>query len=188
MEKDALEFATRAHGDQQRKYTEEPYVEHLKRVAETVRSVPHTPEMISAAYLHDVVEDTPVTLDEVKEKFGEKVSSLVHELTDEYMKSNYPHLNRRRRKEKEVERQAGMSAEAKTIKLADVIDNTMDIVRNDRNFARKYVPEMEALTSVLKEGDPKLYQRAVSEVQKGKEILKKEKSPKDRSKNSNYHG
>ena len=65
-----------------------------------------------------------------------------------------------------------MSPEAKTIKLADVIDNTMDIVRNDKGFARKYVPEMEALTSVLKEGDPELYSRAVREVQKGKEILR----------------
>ena len=175
MEKEALEFAARAHGSQQRKYTEEPYVEHLKRVAETVRTVPHTPEMISAAYLHDVVEDTPVTIEEVKREFGEKVASLVHELTDEYMKENYPHLNRRMRKKKEVERQAQMSPEAKTIKLADVIDNTMDIVRNDKGFARKYVPEMEALTNVLKEGDPDLYSRATKEVQKGKEILRKEK-------------
>lgn len=173
MEEEALKFATIAHAAQQRKYTEEPYIEHLKRVAETVRTVRHTSEMISAAYLHDVVEDTPVTIEEVREKFGEKVASLVHELTDEFIKEDYPHLNRRRRKEKEVERQAQMSPEAKTIKLADVIDNTMDIVRNDKGFARKYVPEMEALTNVLKEGDPELYSRATREVQKGKEILRK---------------
>ena len=173
MEEDALKFATRAHGNQQRKYTEEAYVEHLKRVAETVKTVPHTPEMVSAAYLHDVVEDTPVTIEEVREIFGEKIASLVHELTDEYIKETYPHLNRRMRKKKEVERQAQMSPEAKTIKLADVIDNTMDIVRNDKGFARKYVPEMEALTNVLREGDPELFSRATREVQKGKEILRK---------------
>ena len=76
MEEDALKFATRAHGNQQRKYTEEAYVEHLKRVAETVKTVPHTPEMVSAAYLHDVVEDTPVTIEEVREIFGEKIGNL----------------------------------------------------------------------------------------------------------------
>ena len=172
MEEEALEFATIAHGTQQRKYTEEPYVAHVKRVAETVKTVSHTPEMVSAAYLHDVVEDTPVSIEEIRERFGKKVASLVHELTDEFMKENYPELNRKQRKAKEVERQAQMSPEAKTIKLADVIDNTMDIVKNDRHFARKYVPEMEALTSVLKEGDPELYDRAVKEVQKGKEILR----------------
>lgn len=172
MEKQALEFATRAHGDQQRKYTMEPYVEHVKRVAETVRTVPHTPEMIAAAYLHDVVEDTPVTIEEVEERFGKKVASLVHELTDEYIKEKYPHLNRKHRKEREVKRQAEMSPEAKTIKLADVIDNTLDIVRNDRHFARKYLPEMDALTKVLKEGDPVLFESAEKAVAGGKNILK----------------
>ena len=173
MEEEALEFATKAHAAQQRKYTKEPYVEHVKRVAATVKTVPHTPEMVSAAYLHDVVEDTPVEIDEIRQRFGEKVASLVHELTDEFVKENYRDLNRRQRKAKEVERQAQMSPEAKTIKLADVIDNTIDIVRNDKGFARKYVPEMEALTRVLKEGDSELYARAVNEVQKGKEILRK---------------
>lgn len=173
MEEEALKFAAKAHGDQQRKYTEELYIEHPKRVAETVRSVPHSPEMICAAYLHDVVEDTPVTLEEIKRKFGGAVAGLVEELTDEYVKEKYPHLNRRRRKDKEVERQAKMSPEAKTIKLADVIDNTMDIVRNDKGFARKYVPEMEALTEALEGGNEKLLERAREEVRKGKMVLNK---------------
>ncbi len=135
MEDKALQFATAAHGDQMRKFTEELYIEHPKRVAKMVKTVPHTREMICAAYLHDTVEDTSVEIGEIREKFGDKVASLVAELTDEYIKENYPHLNRRVRKNKEVERQAGISAEAKTIKLADVIDNTMDIVKNDPGFA-----------------------------------------------------
>lgn len=173
MEEEALRFATKAHGEQKRKFTDEPYIEHPKRVAQTVKTVPHTPQMICAAYLHDVVEDTPVTIEEIQEKFGNKVAGLVAELTDEYMKVNYPHLNRRRRKDKEVERQASMSKEAKTIKLADVIDNTMDIVKNDPGFARKYLREMEALTRVLIGGDPTLFEMARREVAKGKELLKK---------------
>lgn len=171
MEEEALEFARKAHGDQQRKYTEELYIEHPKRVAETVKTVPHNTEMICAAYLHDVVEDTPVSIEKIKGKFGGKVAKLVEELTDEYMKENYPHLNRRRRKEKEVERQSQISAEAKTVKLADVIDNTLDIVRNDPGFAKKYLREMEALTEALKGGNEELWQRAREEVQKGKRII-----------------
>lgn len=175
MEEEALEFATKAHGDQQRKYNEEAYIEHPKRVAQIVRSVPHTPEMISAAYLHDVVEDTPVSIEDIERKFGRKVAKLVHELTDEFVKENYQHLNRKQRKEKEVERQAKMSREAKTIKLADVIDNTRDIVKNDRNFARRYVPEMEALTEALQGGEFSLLMKACYEVQRGKYELKLER-------------
>lgn len=168
MEEEALEFATTAHGDQTRKYNKEPYIEHPKRVAEIVKSVPHSHEMICAAYLHDVVEDTAVSIDGIEEKFGKKVAALVLELTDEYTKENYQHLNRKKRKQKEVERQAEMTSEAKTIKLADVIDNTRDIIINDENFARRYVPEMEALTEALQGGNFKLLMRACYEVQRGK--------------------
>lgn len=167
MEKQALEFARKAHGDQQRKYSEEAYIEHPIRVADLVRTVDHTPEMICAAYLHDVVEDTPVSLQDIERKFGRKIAGLVEELTDEYEKKNYPHLNRKLRKEKEVARQARISPEAKTIKLADVIDNTRDILKNDPGFARKYIPEMEALTEALQGGDFKLLLRACYEVQRG---------------------
>jgi (p)ppGpp synthase/HD superfamily hydrolase len=170
-EQEVLQFATMAHGDQKRKYTGEPYIEHPKRVAETVRSVTHTSEMIYAAYLHDVVEDTPVPLDEIERKFGKEVAKLVFELTDEFIKENYKHLNRKQRKKKEVERQAKISDQAKTIKLADVIDNTRDIVKNDLDFARKYIPEMDALTEALQGGNSELLERARKEVQRGKEIL-----------------
>src|SRR5690554_853846 len=136
MENEALKFATKAHKGQTRKYTEEPYIEHPKRVVALLKSVKHTPEMIAAAYLHDVVEDTEVSNEDIKNRFGAQVASLVEELTDEYEKAKYPNLNRRARKEREVKRQANMSPAAKTIKLADVIDNTRDIVKNDPGFAR----------------------------------------------------
>lgn len=173
MEEEALEFARQAHGEQQRKYSEEPYIEHPKRVAGIIKTVQHTTEMVCAAYLHDVVEDTPVSLEKIEEKFGKEVATLVAELTDEYVKEKYPHLNRKSRKEREVARQAQMSAKAKTIKLADVIDNTPDIVRHDRGFARRYLPEMEALTKVLKGGNPELHKRAMAEVENGKQQLRK---------------
>lgn len=167
MEKQALEFARKAHEGQRRKYSQEAYIEHPLRVAELVRSVVHTPEMICAAYLHDVVEDTPVSLQDIERKFGRKIRDLVEELTDEYENKNYPHLNRRQRKQKEVQRQAEISPEAKTIKLADVIDNTRDILKNDPGFARKYISEMQSLTEALQGGDFRLLMRACYEVQRG---------------------
>lgn len=171
MQEEALEFARRAHGQQQRKFTFEPYIEHPKRVAEMIKRVPHTDAMICAAYLHDVVEDTHVTHQEIEVHFGKEIARLVHELTDEYMKEAYPGLNRKTRKKKEVARQASISVEAKTIKLADVIDNTRDIIKHDRNFAVRYIPEMEALVEVLQGGDFQLMMQACYEVYKGKLAL-----------------
>ena len=79
---EAIEFATEAHGDQKRKYTGEPYITHPIAVMEIVREVPHTEEMLMAAVLHDTVEDTPVTIEDIKTKFGTKVAELVDGLTD----------------------------------------------------------------------------------------------------------
>lgn len=131
--------------------------------------------MLCAAYLHDVVEDTDVAIENIEERFGKKVAELVHELTDQYVKENYQHLNRSKRKENEVERQSKISRDAKTVKLADVIDNTRDIVENDRDFARRYVPEMEAMVEALYGGDFKLFMKACYEVQRGKNILREER-------------
>src|SRR5688572_28437114 len=80
----ARQFATAAHRGvgQTRKYTGEPYDEHLRRVAPLVECLTDDPELIAAAWLHDVVEDTPVTLEEVEREFGHGVRELVGALTD----------------------------------------------------------------------------------------------------------
>ncbi|HSI68905.1 MAG TPA: hypothetical protein VK941_01635 [Gillisia sp.] len=64
-----------------------------------------------------------------------------------------------------------MSSNAKTIKLADVIDNTLNIVKNDTGFGRKYIREMESLVRVLQEGEAILLQRALQEIKLGKQLL-----------------
>ncbi len=177
-EQHALDFATRAHGDQKRKYRDELFIEHIKRVADLIKSIPHTSEMIQAAYLHDVVEDTPISLKEIKKRFGSSVAGLVAELTDEFTKEKYPHLNRRWRKVKETRRIAGISYGAKTIKLADIIDNLPSVSQNDPGFANRYVPEMAALVEVLSDGDPTLLQRSQEEVSRAKLRLGKLKDLK----------
>jgi len=85
LEDRARAFATAAHAavKQLRKYTGEPYIVHPAAVAEIVKSVRHTPEMIAAAWLHDVVEDTGVTLEAIESEFGADVTSLVFWLTDQ---------------------------------------------------------------------------------------------------------
>ena len=159
LEAQALAFAKAAHGsiDQRRKYTGEPYIVHPVAVAELVRSVPHTPEMVAAAYLHDVVEDTPVTIKEIDAAFGPVVGELVDWLTDV---SRPADGNRRVRKELDRQHLAKAPPAAKTIKLADLIDNTLTIRAHDLSFWRVYRREKLALLEVLTEGDPTLWKRA----------------------------
>jgi (p)ppGpp synthase/HD superfamily hydrolase len=163
LEQRALQFATDAHGsiDQRRKYTGEPYIVHPIAVAELVRSVPHTPEMIAAALLHDVVEDTPVTLSQIQAASGTAVADLVGWLTDV---SRPQDGNRRTRKHLDLLHTAQAPAAAKTIKLADLIDNTRTIARYDPSFWRVYQREKEALLAVLREGDARLWAQAAGQT------------------------
>jgi len=151
----AREFAIREHRriDHRRKYSKQPYDVHLKAVADLVAGITGDPEMIAAAWLHDIVEDTPITLDDVAREFGGAVARLVDELTDV---SRPGDGNRAARKAIDRAHLAAASPRAKTIKLADLTDNAGDICRYDTGFGRVYLGEMDALLAVLGEGDPAL--------------------------------
>jgi (p)ppGpp synthase/HD superfamily hydrolase len=157
IEERALAFATAAHGEQKRKYSGAPYIIHPIAVAEIVRSVAHTPEMIAAALLHDVVEDTPVGIDEIRAEFGEEVATLVGWLTDVSKPSDG---NRKLRKQLDLEHTAQALPEAKTIKLADIIHNSISIKADDPDFWRVFRHEMVRLMEVLGEGDVVLFAQA----------------------------
>ncbi len=155
----ARDYATRAHQriDQRRKYNNQPYHMHLEAVADIVAGVTDDEEMIAAAWLHDTVEDTPATLDDIEKEFGTSVAELVEELTDVSKPSDG---NRVRRKEIDRIHSAQASSRAKTVKLADLIDNCRDITKHDPRFARVYLQEMALLLDVLEDSDPVLYKRA----------------------------
>lgn len=189
LEDRALAFSTAAHGEQKRKYTGNPYIEHPIRVAQLVKEAGGTEEMIAAAYLHDVVED--VSLDRIRElcgittpikdhsgfpesersnklhclayQFGHKVASLVEMVTDVSLPADG---NRKARKQKDLEHLAQASPEGKTIKLADLVDNSRDIVKNDPDFARVYMREKAALLPHLHQGNQDLWYEALGIMEK----------------------
>ena len=157
-------FARNAHGTQKREYTGEPYIIHPAEVAMIVATVPHTEAMLAASWLHDVAEDTGVTIGEIADRFGEEIAWLVDDLTDV---SRPEDGNRAARKAIDLAHTAKACPQAKTIKLADLISNTAHIVDNDPGFARVYLPEKAALLEVLKEGDRVLWARAKEMVDAG---------------------
>ncbi len=158
----AIEFATHAHFGQDRKYTEIPYISHPINVMEIVRTVTDDEHMLIAAVLHDVVEDTPTTIEQINAKFGEQVALLVADLTDV---SKSTDGNREQRKKKDREHTASACPDAKTIKLADLIHNAESIVRHDEHFAKVFMREKQALLQVLKEGNEQLWERAHAALQ-----------------------
>lgn len=164
----ALKVATEAHGsiNQKRKYTGEDYITHPVAVMEIVASVSDDPEMLAAALLHDVIEDVypknrMYNIGWITELFGQRVADLVVELTNEFTKENYPHLNRAKRKVLENERVSKISPDGKTIKLADIIHNCSDDQGGDDGFQEKYKREKLEQLASLREGNPVLLKKAV---------------------------
>lgn len=151
----AAAFAKAAHEsiDQRRKYTNEPYIVHPAKVAQIVSSVTDDENMVCAAWLHDVVEDTAVTLAEIEQEFGDDVALLVDGLTNV---SKIEDGNRETRVAIDRRHTQGTDARTKTIKLADLIANLDGIVDQSPKFARTYLAEKEQLVAVLREGDSKL--------------------------------
>jgi (p)ppGpp synthase/HD superfamily hydrolase len=153
-------FAIAAHGaiDQRRKYTHEPYIVHPGEVVMIL--LEHgieCPEILAAAWLHDVVEDTAVTIDTICDEFGEEVAILVAGLTDV---SKPEDGNRAARKEIDRKHTSAQSPDCKTIKLADLISNTRSIVERDPEFAKIYLAEKRLLLHVLTEGNAALWDLA----------------------------
>lgn len=154
---DARHFATVAHAGQTRKYTGDPYIIHPQAVCDLVATVTSDPEVLAAALLHDTVEDTGVTLMEIRALFGPRVAILVDALTD--VSKGHPG-RRAERKALDREHLVGAPAEAQTIKCADLIDNTPSIAAHDPAFARVYLAEKRALLEVLTRADPRLHTQA----------------------------
>ena len=144
----ALVFATAAHAavGQMRKYTDDPYIVHPIRVATTVAKFGGTDEMIAAAYLHDVVEDTGVSIVDIQDMFGPAVALIVDGLTDVSVPEDG---NRAVRKAMDRQHSADATYEAQFVKCADIIDNAHDIGDNDPSFNLVYRKEMLLLIQVL---------------------------------------
>lgn len=139
----AVEFATLKHDKQERKYTREPYIIHPIRVAKMVAYLGEP--FISVALLHDTIEDTATTFEELEKEFGSVIALTVLELTDP------PKSAGNRAKRKEIARKQLTSFVAKTVKCADIIDNLDSIARHDPKFAKTFLEELDLLIPILSE-------------------------------------
>ncbi len=158
-------FATAAHAavGQKRKYSGDDYIVHPQRVAAIVEKHGGTDEMVAAAWLHDTVEDTDVTLGLVTKMFGYEIASIVEGLTDISLPSDG---NRATRKSIDRMHSASASTESQFVKCADIIDNSWDIAENDPHFAKVYKSEVFLLLNAMtKVKHTEIWEQAMQSVE-----------------------
>mgnify|MGYP000526430745 CR=1 FL=1 len=147
-------YAQCAHRHQVRKYNGGPYITHLNEVATTLLEHKLPDHVIAAAYLHDILEDTEVTELDLRQSFSNRIVDLVLEVTDVATKADG---NRKQRMFINNLHLAKASNYGMSIKLADILSNTKDIVEKDPQFAKVYLREKQDLLPLLKDGDRTLY-------------------------------
>ncbi|MBT4376959.1 bifunctional (p)ppGpp synthetase/guanosine-3',5'-bis(diphosphate) 3'-pyrophosphohydrolase [archaeon] len=156
----AIQFAEKKHRNQKRKLSGDPYIVHPISVAKIIRENKESHkvnDLIAAAFLHDALEDTDTTEQELRKNFGNLITSLVKELTTDKKETK-----EKGKKEYLAEKMSDpkkMSSWALAIKLADRLDNVSDLKQQSKEFRKKYTQETKYILKSLKK-------RKLSQTQK----------------------
>lgn len=133
---DARDFAIAKHSGQVRKHDGRPYIAHLDAVASVLSEHGYkNPDMLAAAFLHDTIEKSDTTIEEISQRFGEQIAELVYWLTDSEKGS------RTSRAVQAAWRLSRAPWDAKLIKLADIIDNGTAIASHNPAFGPTFLDE-----------------------------------------------
>jgi len=159
---EAMVFAMEAHKGQKRKYTGNPYTDHIAEVAAIACTIDSDEVSIATAWLHDVHEDQLTDAqnlyDSFIKKFGGEIGILLAD--NVLLLSDMDIGNRKERKEKSRIRLSQCNGFIQNIKVADLISNTSSIVDHDPDFAKIYIEEKRLLLDVLTLADARLVEMA----------------------------
>ena len=144
----AIIFAVRAHAGTERRGKGYPYIVHPLEAVEIVSTMTADQELLAAAALHDTVEDTGVTVEQLRAEFGDRVAALVEEESDKFEEGVSEADSWHARKRAAIERLSKASREAKMVALGDKLSNM-------RAIARDYAVQGDALWDIFHAKDPK---------------------------------
>ena len=144
----AIVFAVRAHAGTERRGKGFPYIVHPMEAMEIVATMTRDQELLAAAALHDTVEDTDVTIEQIRAEFGDRVASLVAAESDEPHQSRDSIENWRARKQVAINRLSCGSRDAKIVALGDKLSNM-------RAIARDYAEQGDKLWDIFHSNDRK---------------------------------
>ncbi|MBO6191259.1 MAG: bifunctional (p)ppGpp synthetase/guanosine-3',5'-bis(diphosphate) 3'-pyrophosphohydrolase [Prevotella sp.] len=144
----AIVFALRAHAGTERRGKGFPYIVHPLEAVEIVATMTADQELLAAAALHDTVEDTDVTIEQIREEFGEHIASLVEAESDIKVTGVSKEESWRIRKQAAIDRLAAAPLDAKMVALGDKLSNM-------RAIARDYSEQGDALWNLFRMKDRK---------------------------------
>ena len=144
----AIVFAVRAHAGTERRGKGYPYIVHPLEAVEIVATMTADQELLAAAALHDTVEDTDVTVEQLRQEFGDRIATLVAEESDEMPAGMSEEDSWHGRKQAAIDRLSRASREAKMVALGDKLSNM-------RAIARDYAVQGDALWNIFHAKDPK---------------------------------
>lgn len=171
-------FVTLKHHQQKRKYTNEPYFNHVKAVAEMADGKCKFGYEIGLC--HDLLEDTDCTYNELLTalmRFGYEhtdsifICNRVQDLTDVYTHEDYPLMNRVARKAAEAIRLHSVHPVSQTVKYCDLIHNTSSIVEYDKGFAKVYLAEKRVIMAGMYMGNKILYKKCMKSLEDNASLI-----------------
>ena len=144
----AIVFAVRAHTGTERRGKGFPYIVHPLEAMEIVSTMTRDQELLAAAALHDTLEDTDVTMEQIRAEFGDRVASLVATETDVVIEGMADEDSWHARKQAAIDRLASASRDAKIVALGDKLSNM-------RAIARDFAVQGDALWNLFRVKDRK---------------------------------
>lgn len=126
----AIVFAVKAHHNTERRGKGFPYIVHPMEAVEIVATITPDQELLAAAALHDTIEDTDVTVEQLREAFGERIAELVHAESDQFTEGVSEEDSWHDRKQAAIDRLAAAPHDAKIVALGDKLSNMRAIWRD----------------------------------------------------------
>lgn len=144
----AIIFAVRAHAGTERRGKGFPYIVHPMEAVEIVATITPDQELLAAAALHDTVEDTDVTVEQIRAEFGDRIAALVASESDVFEAGVSEEDSWHSRKKAAIDRLAAASHDAKIVAMGDKLSNM-------RAIARDYAVKGDELWEIFHAKDPK---------------------------------
>lgn len=144
----AIQFAVKAHAGTERRGKGFPYIVHPLEAVSIAATITPDQEILAAAALHDTVEDTHVTVDQIRSEFGDRIASLVASETDAVMEGKTENETWHERKQAAIDRLSKVSRDAKIVAMGDKLSNM-------RAIARDYAVQGDALWNLFHANNPK---------------------------------
>lgn len=126
----AIIFAVNAHHNTERRGKGFPYIVHPMEAVEIVATITPDQELLAAAALHDTIEDTDVTVEQIREAFGDRIAELVHAESDQFTEGVSEEDSWHDRKQAAIDRLATAPHDAKIVAMGDKLSNMRAIWRD----------------------------------------------------------